>query len=45
VNFKSGRVDPSLDYITDKLCRSHNAVVPTLKALRDHRFLDWVRRF
>ncbi|MCO6364748.1 helix-turn-helix domain-containing protein [Paracoccus sp. 08] len=44
VNFKSGRLDPSLDYITDKLCRSRDAVVRALKALRDHGFLDWLRR-
>ena len=45
VNFKSGRLDPSLDYITEKLCRSRDAVVRALKALRDHGFLDWLRRF
>jgi hypothetical protein len=45
VNFKSGRLDPSLDYITDKLRRSRDAVVRALKALRDHGFLDWMRRF
>jgi hypothetical protein len=45
VNFKSGRLDPSLDYITDKLCRSRDAVVRALKALRDHGFIDWLRRF
>ena len=45
VNFKSGRLDPSLDYITDKLCRSRDAVVRALKALRDHGFLDWLRRY
>jgi hypothetical protein len=45
VNIKSGRLDPSLDYIIDKLRGSRNAVVPTLKAVSDHRFLDWLRRF
>ena len=45
VNFKSGRLDPSLDYITDKLRRSRDAVVRALKALRAHGFLDWLRRF
>ena len=45
VNFKSGRLDLSLDYFTDKLCRSRNAVVPKLKALRDHRSLGWLRGF
>ena len=45
VNFKSGRLDLSLDYFTDKLCRSRNAVVPKLKALRDHRSLGWLCGF
>ncbi|WP_205965822.1 helix-turn-helix domain-containing protein [Paracoccus liaowanqingii] len=45
VNFRSGRLDPSLDYITDKLRRSRDAVVRALKALREHGFLDWLRRF
>ena len=45
VNFKTGRLDPSLDYITDKLCRSRDAVVRAMKALRDHGFLDWLRRY
>lgn len=45
VNYKSGRLDPSLDYIIDKLRRSRDAVVRALKALRDHGFLDWLRRF
>ena len=45
VSFKTGRLDPSLDWITDKLKRSRDAVVRALKALRDHGFLDWLRRF
>ena len=45
VSFKTGRLDPSLDWIMDKLKRSRDAVVRALKALRDHGFLDWLRRF
>ena len=45
VSFKTGRLDPSLDWIMDKLRRSRDAVVRALKALREHGFLDWLRRF
>ncbi|WP_230312578.1 helix-turn-helix domain-containing protein [Paracoccus lichenicola] len=45
VSFKTGRLDPSLDWIMSKLKRSRDAVVRALKALRDHGFLDWLRRF
>lgn len=45
VSFKTGRLDPSLEWIMDKLKRSRDAVVRALKALRDHGFLDWLRRF
>lgn len=45
VSFKTGRLDPSLDWIMGKLKRSRDAVVRALKALRDHGFLDWLRRF
>ncbi len=45
ISFKTGRLDPSLDWIMDKLKRSRDAVVRALKALRDHGFLDWLRRF
>lgn len=45
VSFKSGRLDPSLDWIMDKLRRSRDAIVRALKALREHGFLDWLRRY
>jgi hypothetical protein len=45
VSYKTGRLDPSLDWIMDKLKRSRDAIVRALKALRDHGFLDWLRRF
>ena len=45
VSFKTGQLDPSIDWITTKLRRSRDAVVRALKALRDHGFLDWLRRF
>ena len=45
VNYRSGRLDPSLDYLMTKLHRSRDAIVRALKALRSHGFLDWLRRF
>lgn len=45
VDFRSGRLDPSLDFIMGKLRRSRDAVARALRALRDHGFLDWLRRF
>ena len=45
VSYKTGRLDPSLDWFMGKLKRSRDAVVRALKALRNHGFLDWLRRF
>lgn len=45
VNFRTGRLDPSLDFLMTKLRRSRDAIVRALKALRVHGFLDWLRRF
>jgi hypothetical protein len=45
VNFRTGRLDPSLDFLMGKLRRSRDAIVRALAALRDHGFLDWLRRF
>lgn len=45
VNFRTGRLDPSLDFLMGKLRRSRDAIVRALKALREHGFLDWLRRF
>lgn len=45
VDFRSGRLDPSLDWLMAKLKRSRDAIVRALKALRTHGFLDWLRRY
>lgn len=45
VDFRTGRLDPSIDYLMDRLERSRAAIVRALKALRDHGFLDWLRRY
>lgn len=45
VDFRTGRLDPSLDYLMRRLKRSRDAIVTALKALRAHGFLDWLRRY
>ena len=45
VDYRTGRLDPSLDTMMRRLRRSRDAIVRALKALRDHGFVDWLRRF
>lgn len=45
VDFRTGRLDPSIDYLMQKLTRSRAAIVRALKALRAHGFIDWLRRY
>jgi hypothetical protein len=45
VDFRTGRLDPSLDYLKGKLKRSKDAIVRALANLRTHGFLDWLRRY
>lgn len=44
VSYRSGRLEPSIAYLMGKLKRSKDAVVRALTALREHGFLDWLRR-
>lgn len=44
VSYRTGRLEPSLQYLMSKLRRSKDAVVRALAALREHGFLDWLRR-
>ncbi len=44
VNYRSGRLEPSYAYLMAKLRRSRDAVHRALRALREHGFLDWLRR-
>jgi hypothetical protein len=41
---RSGRLEPSIDFLMEKLRRSRDAIVRALKALKVHGFLDWIRR-
>lgn len=45
VNFRTGRLDPSIETLMRHLRRSRDAIVRALKALRQHGFLDWLRRY
>ena len=44
VSYRSGRLEPSYAYLMAKLKRSKDAVHTALTALREHGFLDWLRR-
>lgn len=44
VCFRTGRLEPSLDWMMAKLRRSRAAIVRALAALRRDGFLDWIRR-
>lgn len=45
VNFRTGRLDPSIETLMRMLRRSRDAIVRALKNLRTHGFLDWLRRY
>lgn len=45
VSFKTGRLEPAVTFLMDRLKRSRDAVVRALQALRTHGFLDWLRRY
>jgi len=44
VDFKSGRLEPAIATICDRIRRSRAAVVAAMARLKDHGFLDWIRR-
>ena len=44
IDWKTGRLDPSIATIAEKVRRSPRAVVAALKRLFAHGFLDWERR-
>ena len=44
VSHRSGRLEPSYAYLMRTLRRSKDAVHQALLALREHGFLDWLRR-
>lgn len=44
VDFRNGRLEPSIDYLMRSCRRSRDAVVEALKRLKAHGFIDWIRR-
>lgn len=41
----SGRVEPSYEYIREKIGCAHDTVSKSIQALKAHGFLDWIRRY
>jgi len=44
VDFKTGRLEPAIATICERIRRSRAAVVAAMARLKEHGFLDWVRR-
>src|SRR3546814_19650743 len=44
VDYKTGRLDPSIGYLMRQLRRSRAAIVHALARLKEHGFLEWIRR-
>ena len=44
VDYRTGRLDPSIETLMMRTRRSRAAVCAALARLRDHGFIDWVRR-
>lgn len=44
IDFKTGRLDPAIDTVCRSIRRCRSAVVAAMKRLKEHGFLDWVRR-
>ncbi|WP_159832364.1 replication protein A [Novosphingobium sp. TCA1] len=45
IDYKTGRLDPSIKHLCQRLKRSRDAVVRALRNLRDARFITWTRRY
>ena len=45
VSYRTGRLEPSVAFLMEKLRRSKSAIYDALHALRMHGFLDWLRRY
>ncbi len=45
IDFRTGRLEPSITTIMARLGRSRDTIVRALKNLRAHGFIDWLRRY
>lgn len=43
-DWKTGRLEPAIDTICKRISRSRNSVVRALARLKEHGFIDWIRR-
>lgn len=44
VDYKTGRLEPAIATICERIRRSRAAVVAAMARLKEHGFLDWIRR-
>lgn len=44
VDFRTGRLEPAIDTIASRICKARSAVIRALARLREHGFINWVRR-
>lgn len=44
VDFRTGRLDPAISTLCERIRRSRAAVVAAMARLREHGFLTWIRR-
>lgn len=45
IDYKTGRLDPAIATLAQRIGRSIAAVADALKRLKEHGFLDWLRRY
>ena len=45
IDYRTGRLEPAISTIMDRLGRSRDTIVRALKNLRAHGFIDWLRRY
>jgi SOS-response transcriptional repressor LexA len=45
VDFRTGRLEPSIQTMMTRLNRSKEAIVRSMKNLQRHGFIDWLRRY
>lgn len=44
VDYRSGRLDPSINFLCAKIRRSKKAVIDAMRRLKENGFVDWIRR-
>jgi DNA-binding transcriptional MocR family regulator len=45
IDYRTGRLEPAITTLMGRLKRSRDAICRALAALREHGFLDWLRRW